>query len=81
MMLLAIAVIFVVFGLLILLVAGLVTSSQRKNRRQLRRLNDEVERLTRQLQTPEERAAAARRIEAIEAEKREIHGRFDSGGC
>lgn len=81
MIILLATVVFVIFGLLILAVAVLVTGGQRKNRRQLRRLNDEVERLNRQLQTPEERAAAARRIEAIEAEKREIHGRFDSGGC
>ncbi len=37
--------------------------------------------MTDQLRTQEERDAEARRLEAIEAEKREIHGRFDSGGC
>ncbi len=75
------AFVFGVFALLLLVVAILVSNGQRKNRRQLRRLQDEIERMTDQLKTEEEREAAARRLEAIEAEKREIHGRFDSGGC
>lgn len=76
-----VAIAFAGFGLLLVTVAILVSNSQRKNRLQLRRLQDEVERMTDQLRTQEERDAAARRLEAIEAEKREIHGRFDSGGC
>jgi len=75
------AIVFGAFGLLLVIVAVLVSNGQRKNRRQLRRLKDEVERMTDQLRTQEERDAEARRLEAIEAEKREIHGRFDSGGC
>ncbi len=74
------AVVFGAFGLLLVVVAILVTNSQRKNRLQIRRLKDEVERMTDQLRTEEEREAEARRIEAIEAEKREIHGRFDNAG-
>lgn len=76
-----VAIAFAGFGLLLVTVGILVSNSQRKNRLQLRRLQDEVERMTDQLRTQEERDAAARRLEAIEAEKREIHGRFDSGGC
>lgn len=75
------AIVFGAFGLLLLVVAILVSNSQRKNRLQLRRLKDEVERMTDQLRTQEERDAEARRRQVIEAEKREIHGRFDSGGC
>jgi len=71
----------VAVGLLALLIVLAVSSGQRKNRRRLRELQEEVERLNHHLQTPEERDAAARRLEAIEAEKRRIHGRFDSGGC
>ena len=69
------------FGFLLLAVAILVSNGHRKNRLQLRRLRRQVERLSATLRTPEERAELARRIEAIEARNRAIHGRFDSGGC
>lgn len=73
--------VFIAFCVLVLITAVVVSNGQRKNRRHLRSLKGEVQRLNHQLRTPEERAAEARRIEAIEAEKRRIHGRFDSGGC
>lgn len=68
-------------GLLLLASATLVLNSQRKNRLQIHRLNEEVERVVDRLRTPQERAAEAQRLEGVEARKRVVHGRFDSGGC
>jgi hypothetical protein len=68
------------FGLLLLGVAVLVLTSLRKNQLQLRILGREVAVMTDRLRTPEQRAELTRRIEAIEAQKRQIHGRFDADG-
>ncbi len=67
-------------GLLLVAAAILVLNSQRRNRLQLRRLGEEVDRMAEKLRTPEERAELARRIEEIEAQKRLVFGRYDAGG-
>ncbi len=69
------------FGLFLLLVAIVLLTGQQRSRRQLGLLRSQVDRVTEELRTEEERAELARRTEAFEARQREIHGLFDSGGC
>ncbi len=77
----SLAMTMLLFGLFVLLGAVVLMNSQRRSRLHLRRLRTQVERTEDALRTPQEREARRRATEAIEAEKREIHGRFDSGGC
>lgn len=69
------------FGLLLLLVATVLVNSQYRSRLELQGLRRQVERVDDELRSPEEKATRLRRVEAIEARKRQIHGLFDSGGC
>lgn len=69
------------FGLFLLLIAVIVVNAQRRSRSQLGRLQDQVGRVEQAQLSPAQKAANQKAIEAIEAQKREIHGRFDSGGC
>ena len=69
------------FGLFLLVMAAMVVISQRRNRSQLGRLQHQVDRVGDAQLSPAQKVARQRAIEAVEAQKREIHGRYNSDGC
>jgi hypothetical protein len=74
------AIIMAGFGVFLIVIASLLSGSARRRRQAVRRLGDEVEQVTDLLRSPSEKAARKRAFDRIEAQKRVLHGLFDSGG-
>lgn len=71
---------FGLFGLFLLAMAAVVLGGIASNQRENRGLGLELQALEAHLRTPEERALVARQLEAVEDQKRRIHGRFGHDG-
>lgn len=69
------------FGIFVLLVGAVLAVSQRRNRFQIDRLDGAVDRVKAELQTDEERDAAAERARRIEERNRRATDPYENGGA